>query len=254
MQLASLRTDPPKESEMNDVASPERLHPAAAQIVRRSLHDELIERMRALITDGSLAPGQKVPEKALCEQFGVSRTPLREALKVLAHEGLVELIPNRGATVARLTVEDLDEVFPIMGALEALAGELACTNIDDAALAEIERAHVQMIACYAAQDLDGYFSHNQAIHDAITHAAGNPMLAAMQSGLAGRVRRARYLANMSQERWAAAVAEHEEMLAALRKRDGTGLGRVLKRHLENKCATVKEALAARDAETGEART
>ncbi|MEL7544592.1 MAG: GntR family transcriptional regulator, partial [Pseudomonadota bacterium] len=107
---------------MTETAMAESLHPAAGQIVRRSLHDELIERMRALITDGSLTPGEKVPEKALCAQFGVSRTPLREALKVLAHEGLVELIPNRGATVARLTVEDLDEVFPIMGALEALAG------------------------------------------------------------------------------------------------------------------------------------
>ncbi len=211
-------------------------------IVRRSLHDELVERLRVLITEGELEPGVKVPEKALCDRYAVSRTPMREALKVLAREGLVELVPNRGATVTRLTVADLDEVFPIMGVLEALAGELACKNIDDAGVAKIERHHAQMAQCYEQRDLKGYFSSNQEIHEAISAAAGNPTLTGMQSALAGRIRRARYLANMSDARWEEAVAEHEAMLKALRERDGTRLGAILRTHLENKCATVKDAI------------
>ena len=211
-------------------------------IVRRSLHDELVERLRVLILEGELESGVKVPERALCERYGVSRTPLREALKVLAREGLVDLVPNRGATVTRLTVEDLDEVFPIMGALEALAGELACQHIEADRLREIERHHESMLGCYEARDLKGYFASNQAIHKLISAAAGNPTLTNMQKGLAGRVRRARYLANMSDVRWANAVAEHEAMLIALRARDGAALGRILREHLENKCSTVKEAL------------
>ena len=95
-------------------------------IVRRSLHDELVERLQRLIIEGELTPGEKVPEKELCERYNVSRTPMREALKVLASEGLVTLTPNRGSSVTAVTVEDLEEVFPVMGALEALSGELAC--------------------------------------------------------------------------------------------------------------------------------
>ena len=92
-------------------------------IARRPLHEELAERLRDLISLGELQPGEKIPEKALCERFGVSRTPLREALKVLASAGTVTLRPNRGAVVSTLTREELDEVFPVMGSLEALAGK-----------------------------------------------------------------------------------------------------------------------------------
>ena len=100
-----------------------------------SLHDELVERLRELIVESTLEPGVRVPERELCERFAVSRTPLREALKVLASEGLLELLPHRGAQVTRLTAADLDEMFPVMGALEALAGELACTWITEAEMA-----------------------------------------------------------------------------------------------------------------------
>src|ERR1700685_2379658 len=100
-------------------------------IVRRGLHYELAARLLDMIVDGELKPAQKVPEAELCERFGVSRTPMREALKVLAAEGLINLLPNRGAAVAKITQQEIEELFPIMGALEALAGELACAKMDD---------------------------------------------------------------------------------------------------------------------------
>ena len=211
-------------------------------IRRTLLHDELAIRLRSLIYDGDLIPGEKLAEQDLCDRFGVSRTPLREALKVLAGEGLVEIIPNRGARVARLTIADLDEAFPVMGALEALAGELACANIKDSQIIEIRRLHKDMMRHYQSGKLPDYFRVNEAIHDAILDAADNATLAKMKDGLAGRIRRARYRANMSKQRWAQAVAEHGEILSALEDRDGERLGEILKRHLANKLKTVKASL------------
>jgi DNA-binding GntR family transcriptional regulator len=213
-------------------------------IERRPLHNELAERLRHLIIEGDLAPGEKLSERDLCSRFAVSRTPLREALKVLSAEGLVRLVPHRGAAVAKLTLADLEEAFPIMGALEAVAGELACRHITDTEIAEIVALHAEMMRAYEARDLSGYFALNQDIHEKIFAAARNPTLTQMQRGLAGRVRRARYMANMSAARWAQAVREHEEILAALSARDGGRLGMLLKGHLANKLVTVREALVA----------
>jgi len=214
----------------------------AAPIQRRSLHNELADRLRHMIIEGELAPGEKLAEKELCGQFGVSRTPLREAMKVLATEGLVQLTPNRGCAVAKLTLADLDEAFPIMGALEALSGELACAHITDAEVARITDLHERMVQKYRAGALSEYFTLNEQIHQMILDAARNPTLAQMQLSLSGRVRRARYMANMSPARWAEAVAEHERILEALAARDGKRLAVLLKEHLANKLQTVKEAL------------
>lgn len=222
-------------------------------IARASLHDELVARLRDLIVEGELAPGSRVPERALCERFAVSRTPLREALKVLASEGLLNLLPNRGAVVARLTPDDLDEMFPVMGALEALSGELACARITDEQIAEIRALHYQMVLHYARRELPQYFRLNQRIHELIMDAAGNSTLTRMYGSLAGRIRRARYVANMTRTRWDQAVEEHEAILDALSHRDSARLSRILRLHLQNKCETVKESLLMEDAAPAEGR-
>jgi len=218
------------------------INAASEQIIRRTLHDELLIRLRAMILDGELAPGEKVPEKDLCERFGVSRTPLREALKVLANDGLVTLTPNRGAMIADLTLEDLEEAFPVIGALESLAGEMACANITDAEITGIKKLHTEMVAHYESRALKPYFAINQQIHEMILAAARNQTLSSLYRALEGRVRQARYLANMSTSRWAQAVEEHERMILALEARDGAALAKILKNHLTNKFETVKDAL------------
>ncbi len=222
--------------------------PEPEPLERGSLTDMLLARLRDLIVEGDLAPGARVPERELCQRFDVSRTPLREALKVLASEGLIVLTPNRGATVAKLTLDDIEEMFPVMGALEGLAGELAAARITEDGLAELRALHYQMVLHWKRHELAPYFRLNQRIHELILEAAGNPTLAQMYRGLAGRIRRARYLANMSAERWANAVGEHEAILAALEVRDGPGLARILRAHLANKCETVKESLLAESVE------
>ena len=123
----------------------------------RTLHTDLLAGLRDVINKGDLAPGARVPEKALCERFGISRTPLREALKVLAAEGLVELRPNRGARVAMLGDEHLGHLFEVIAALEAEGGRLACQRITPDALAEIQGLHYQMYAHFLRRRAAGVF-------------------------------------------------------------------------------------------------
>jgi DNA-binding GntR family transcriptional regulator len=216
-------------------------------IPRRPLHEEAAERLRDLIVQGRLAPGARLNERLLTAQLGVSRTPLREAFKVLATEGLVELLPNRGAIVSSVDSERLSETLSVMGALEALAGELACRNASDAQLNEIRALHYEMLAYHARGDLAGYFKFNQAIHLKLVKYAGNATLYNIYRQLNGNVRRARYMANLSQERWDAAVREHEEILAALSARDVKRIKLLLNEHLTHKLASVLGELKAQGA-------
>lgn len=211
-----------------------------SSIKRSTLHEELTERLRTMIVEGVLEADTKVPERELCEKLGVSRTPMREALKVLAADGLLTLQPNRGARVRIVTLAELEELFPLMGAMEALAGELACKHITDDQIEAVRQSHQAMVVCYERADMSGYFHHNQQIHEAILEAADNQTLKETYRTLAVRVRRARYQANMTQRRWKAAVNEHERILSALEKRDGKKLGTILKQHLDNKFDTVRQ--------------
>ena len=201
-----------------------------------SLHDEILTRLRDHIVEGNLPDGSRVPERQLCEMLGISRTPLREALKVLAAEGLVELLPNRGARVRRLSEQDLAELFDIMGGLEGLAGRLACENITDQEIVEIERLHYEMYGFYLHRDMPGYFRVNQLIHEKIVDASRNATLRETYANFAGRIRRVRYSANFARrrERWGEAMREHEMILEALRRRAGAELSDILFRHLRNK--------------------
>jgi len=211
-------------------------------IIRRPLHEEAADRLRDLIVQGRLAAGARLNERLLTAELGVSRTPLREAFKVLATEGLVELLPNRGAIVSQMDPARLAESLEVMGALEALAGELACGSATDAQINEIRALHYEMLAYHARNDLAGYFKFNQAIHLKIVKYSGNTVLYNIYRQLNGNVRRARYMANLSKERWDAAVREHGEILAALSARDVKRIKALLSDHLAHKLDSVLAAL------------
>jgi DNA-binding GntR family transcriptional regulator len=201
-----------------------------------SLHDEIVGRLRDFIVEGGLKEGDRVPERELCAMLGISRTPLREALKVLAAEGLLDLLPNRGARVRELSPRDLAELFDVMGGLEALAGRLACETITDDEIVEVEKLHYEMYGSYLRRDIHGYFQFNQMIHLKIVQAARNSVLQTTYTAMTSRLRRARFSANASRnrDRWSEAMREHEEILDALRRRAGQDLGEILFRHLRNK--------------------
>src|ERR1700676_3803559 len=209
-----------------------------------SLHDEILGRLRDYLVEGNIPDGNRIPERQLCEMLGISRTPLREALKVLASEGLVDLLPNRGARVRHLSEQDLGELFDIMGGLEGLAGRLACENITDQEIVEIERLHYEMYDFYLHRDMHGYFRTNQLIHQKIVEASRNATLRSAYANFAGRIRRVRYSANFARkrERWGEAMREHETILDALRRRAGSELSDILFIHLRNKRTAAVEHL------------
>ncbi len=204
------------------------------KILQRNLYREVADRIGELIEHGELAPGERISEKQLCERFGVSRTPLREALKVLATEGLIELLPNRGARVVRLTFKKIKDTYDLMAALEGLSGELACQHISDAEIAAIRALHDEMLEHYRNRDLATYFAINQQIHESILAASRNEVLQEMYSNLSQRVKRVRYSKKMTQKFWSQAVQDHENMIAALEQRNSKQLGQILRDHLCNK--------------------
>ena len=210
-----------------------------------SLHDEILGTLRTYIVEGNIADGARISERQLCEMLKISRTPLREALKVLAAEGLVDLLPGRGARVRPLNAHDIRELFDLMGGLEGLAGRLACENVGDEGIEKIEQLHHDMYGFYMRQDMQGYFRVNQLIHRAIVEAAHNATLLATYESLAGRIRRVRYSANFARkrERWSEAMREHEAILDALRRRAGSELSDILFQHLRNKGAAAIAYLA-----------
>jgi DNA-binding GntR family transcriptional regulator len=235
-----LKSSADKAEKLADGAS-EAAHPPAAS----SLHGEVLSRLRDYIVEGSLAEGERIPERELCEMFGISRTPLREALKVLASEGLLDLLPNRGARVRALTTRDLTELFDVMGGLEALAGRLACENMTEDEIAAVEKLHYEMYGCYLRRDLHGYFQFNQFIHQKIVEAARNATLAVTYASFAGRLRRVRFSANLARDRdrWSEAMREHEAILDALRRKAGQELSDILFHHLRNKRRALVESSA-----------
>jgi len=208
------------------------------------LHAAIVEQLQRMIVEGALAPGTRLNERLLCDQLGVSRTPLREAFRVLAAQGLVELLPNRGAVVVQLSTKDIAETFEVMGGLEAMSGELACQRITPAEVAAIRDLHDAMLARHAARDLPGYYRLNQRIHDAINRAAGNDVLRDTYTTVNSRLHALRFRSNFDRERWDAAVLQHSAMVAALEARDGPRLAAVLKAHVQAKCAAVLALQAA----------
>jgi DNA-binding GntR family transcriptional regulator len=200
-------------------------------IVRQSLHASLVAPLREMILSGELRPGEKVPEEQLCEQFGVSRTPIREALKVLAAEGVLQILPHRGAIVSRITEDQINEMFPIMASLERLAGMLACQTASDADIARVRALHDEMMAFYKAGEEANYLRNNRLIHEAFFVIAGNITLLSFYQQILTRIHSCRFVVRKTPEHWRKAMAEHEEMIEAFEARDGERLAALLEHHV-----------------------
>ncbi|UXS05455.1 GntR family transcriptional regulator [Agrobacterium tumefaciens] len=209
---------------------------------RVTLHQEVVAAIREMIVDGQLEPGQKVPEASLCETLQVSRTPLREALKVLAAEGMLELLPQRGARVATVTEQEVEELFPILASMEALAAELACVSMTDGQFAEIEALHHEMISAYQKRDRQEYARLNRAIHFSIFRAAGNASLLALYQTLELKIRNIRHTARKNSRNWQTAIDDHEKILESLQKRDVRLASAVMRQHIMNTARSVQASL------------
>lgn len=211
-------------------------------ISRQPLHELVAGRVRDMIIEGRLAPGDSVNESRLCTELGVSRTPLREAIRTLAGEGLIVLRPGRSTIVRAFTATEVQDMLDVIAELEALAGRKACQNASDKEIAAIQSAHDAMMAHFREGKRLEYYKHNQQIHSMIVAASGNAMLAEMHGLLQGRMKRIRFIGHNDPENWRGAVLEHEEMMVALSARRGADLAEVLQRHIQNTWLRVQVAV------------
>jgi DNA-binding GntR family transcriptional regulator len=208
-------------------------------IAHRALYQEVAERLRQLIYDGDLAHGTWIDEQRLVERFGISRTPLREALKVLHAEGLVRLTPRRGAFVAgELTPADLDELFPIMALLEGRCAFEAVRKATPGDLRRLEAIHARLERLASRGDVAAYYENNYAFHEAIQELAANPWLSRIVSELRRFLKLLRGRQLRVPGRLEASLEEHRRIMRALRDRDAARAEKIMRDHLLSQRAAL----------------
>lgn len=196
-----------------------------------ALYEQVAEHLRARIFAHQLAPGTWIDEQALSDEFGISRTPMREALKVLAAEGLVVLKPRRGCYVAQLSERDLDEIFPVLALLEGRAAEEAARRLSPQDFARLEALHAELERHATAHDADGFFEANQTFHNALQSLAGNRWLSQLIDDTRKFLKLTRRDSLRLNGRIEQSLAEHRAILAALDRRDASAAGRAMHDHI-----------------------
>jgi len=206
------------------------------------LHLHAVAILRNMIITGALAPGDRLNERELCESLKVSRTPIREAIKTLAQDGLIEASPNRSPVVAPLDAYQTADLIVVVSTIEALAGELAAARVTEAEVAELGILHYTMLKHQANDDLPDYFKANKAFHRKILEYAHNSTLLWIWDLLSLRVDRARYASNLWPERWGKAMHEHEQILKCLSDRKPRATSMAMSEHVQNGLSVVVTSL------------
>ncbi|MCW5648678.1 MAG: GntR family transcriptional regulator [Ramlibacter sp.] len=210
------------------------------RLIQNSLHDEVAATLRDRIFSGELLPGAFIDEVALAEQMAISRTPLREALKVLTAEGLLRHEPRRGCFVNEVTEQDLDEIFPVIALLEGRCAFEAARNASDADLAALETLHERLQRHARAKRINDYYEANFAIHEAIITLADNRWLAQVIGDLRKIVKLARLQQLHAPGRLEQSLSEHMAVFAALKARDAEGAEVAMRTHLTRQRVALRE--------------
>lgn len=213
------------------------------QLVHNSLHLEAAARLRERIFAGDLAPGSFLDEVLLCASLEISRTPLREALKVLTVEGLLRHEPRRGCFVNQVTEQDLDDIFPVIALLEGRCAFEAAQRASDADLVALQTLHDRLQGHAQARRVTAYYEANFAIHEAIIALANNRWLAQAIGDLRKILRLARLQSLQRGRRMAQSLSEHLAIFAALKARDGTGAEAAMRTHLTRQREALRELAA-----------
>jgi len=215
-----------------------------------SLHEEVASRLRHMVFERQLVPGQWIDELALAKNWQISRTPLREALKVLASEGLVQLVPRQGCRVTEMSEDDADELFPVMALLEGRCAFEAVRKAKPDDLARLRRLHESLEVHAAANDVDGYYRANGEFHSTVQALADNRWLDRATNDLRKFLR----LLRGRQLNWPGriedSINEHRVLIAAIEQRDAARAERLMHDHLMAQLAALK-ALRAHEQRTGE---
>ena len=209
-------------------------YPAVAEWVASILRERIVK--------GEIGPGRRIVERKLSTELNVSRTPIREALKLLNSEGLVDILRNRGAQVTSYDSQEARDLFDVIAALESTAARRFVERITPETLDRLEELHASMLTFYKIGSFENYFDTNSEIHDLIVQESGNPVLAETHGRLMARARRGRFLAIMEPARLRQAVEEHENLMEVVRAGDALGAGSVWHTHLFHTGETVAAAL------------
>lgn len=226
----------------NDRTSPLAKRP----LRRRALHVEAVETLREMIIAGDLAAGSRLIEAELCDLFAISRTPLREALRVLEAEGLVTFYPNRGAVVSTISSDEVLQQFEVLANLERIALELAMDRMTQVDLGRLNRMHDRMMLLFHKGARRECFQKDYDIHNRIVAMSGNEVLTDIHTGLMTRSRRVRYFALHSMRRWAESMAEHEAFMQAINDRDPGKATLLMRDHVLRTGALVSDFVSSRD--------
>ena len=205
---------------------------SAPTLASEPLHMQAARHLRAMIIEGRLPPKSPIDERSLCEQFGTSRTPLREALKVLATEGLIDLLPRRGAVVADVSEEDMREKFAVVRVIEAYAARMVCETGTKGQIDALLATHAELLTAYKKRNNARYFELNEKFHRAIVAATGNKTLIDIHSSMVDHLRRARIAVLNAEERIPQFVKDHQRIAKAIKQRDGDLAAREFTRHQE----------------------
>ncbi len=214
-----------------------------ATIRVESLSQEIAKRIREMIRKGVLKKGDRIVEKPLCQAMGVSRTPLREALRLLSSEGLIELIPNRGGFVAEPSMKDIREMFQVMSILEGTCARECAKKIDDKGLTKLEKLFDKLEKYFEQENHEKYMSVNHSYHTLVQELAGNKVLSEVINGLRQKILLYRYRQIYLPNRLNTSMQEHRDLQDAFRKRDPEAAERLMKEHLMRQCEVLESAEA-----------
>jgi DNA-binding GntR family transcriptional regulator len=209
---------------------------------------DAVKTIRKMILSGELPPGERLREVALSQELGMSRTPIREAFRTLAAEGLVDLLPNRSVVVSVPDKSEAADVFTVLGALEALAGQLACQRMTAEQIEILGELQADMTKYFEKSDRLSYLEANRLIHEHIVEAAGSPSLLLAWRLLLPRAERARHVTTLDKDRWKEAFAEHREIFAAIAARDSGLIKQLLEDHFAKGVDSMKRTEAKERAE------
>ena len=209
-------------------------------IQKKTLHEEIANNLREMIMSGELREGDKIKENELCDMMGISKTPLREALRVLSAEGLIRLIPNRGSYVTTPTFEEIKEMFDVMVALEGLCARTAAEKMSDRDFKELEGLHQELEKNYKRKDQKEYIRQNNLYHSYVQKLAGNKTLNQIVNGLRQKILLYRFQSLNLQGRFEQSIEEHRSLLEAFRKRDPKKAESLMKSHLKKQCDAMEK--------------
>lgn len=203
------------------------------KLKKATYHVKVADMLRDLIMTGKLKEGDKINENELCETLGISKTPLREALRVLSVEGLIRLVPHRGSFVTKPTFEEIAEMFDVMSLLEGFCAKEACAKLTAKDFARIEKLHAKLEENFEIRDQEEYIRTNNQYHSLVQKIAGNRTLNQIVNGLRKKILLYRFQSLNLPERFEHSIREHRDLLEAFRQRDQKRAEALMRKHLQN---------------------